>query len=764
MKNKLLMKILATLVAGVSIFSFAGCGSCGNETGNGDGGKGDDPIIGVDPDPDPNPDPNPDPDPDPDPSPNPDPDPNPDPSPDPDPDPDPPVIENKPLEGAVKIIKCSSNELEAAYVTWEIDANAKWYNVYVKASADTAYTAKLDAPLVRKYSTYFRADAVGLAKGTYDFKVVPVNNDGTEAEDKFVSEAKNIPVKSHQRFGYAFVGGTASGAYNDDGTLRKGAQVFYVTSATAKTVKATVNKKGKPVEAVGFQSILDAREASGDTTPLCFRIVGTVTRDDLDHISSSAEGLQIKGAGDITIEGIGSDGTIKDFGMLLRACNNVEVRNLGILNCMDDGISIDTDNEHLWMHNNDIFYGKGGSGDKAKGDGALDTKSSTLITHSYNHFWDCGKCNLQGMKSEKTDNRITYHHNWYDHSDSRHPRIRTATVHIFNNYFDGNAKYGVGVTMGASAFVENNYFRSTAMMRPMMSSLQGTDILDGEGTFSGESGGIIKAFGNTYDSPNTRLRPYSETNAADFDCYEASSRDEKVPSSVKTKSGGTTYNNFDTASDFYKYEVESAEQAKETVQRYAGRIDGGDLKYEFDNEVEDANYAIIPELKEAVSNYKTSVVQIGEGAGSSSGGNTGTDPVDPDPDKPDNPDNPNPTDPPIAGAITSTFVDNKASNSAISVSGNTTTKNTVTINATGQTLTSGLKMESATSIKFTISEKMKLSLYVDKVGKVKINDTAYSSESVNGDNVITVELEAGDYTITKSTAFNLYYLVLAPVS
>ena len=136
--------------------------------------------------------------------------------------------------------------------------------------------------------------------------------------------------------------------------------------------------------------------------------------------------------------------------------------------------------------------------DQVKGDGALDTKKSTYITHSYNHFWDSGKCNLQGMKDETTDNKITYHHNWYDHSDSRHPRIRTCTVHIYNNYFDGNAKYGVGVTMGASAFVENNYFRSTAKMKPMLSSGQGTDA-QGEGTFSGEAGGIIKAFGNFFD-------------------------------------------------------------------------------------------------------------------------------------------------------------------------------------------------------------------------------------------------------------------------
>ena len=686
--------------------------------------------------------------------------------------PEPPVIVNKDLEGAVEIIATSQSELEEAYVTWKIDKNAKWYNVYIKASGSANYT-KLDAPLVRKYSDYFRADAVGLAKGTYDFKVVPVLTDGTEADEKYAAEATKINVKSHQRYGYAFIDGNVPGAYNMDGTLKANAQVIYVTAANAKTVKATVNG----AEVTGFQSILDARQKGGEQPPISIRIVGTVTKDDLDHISSSAEGLQIKGksksapAENITIEGIGSDGTIKDFGMLMRNCSNDEVRNLGILNCMDDGISIDTDNSHLWIHNNDIFYGKGGSGDKAKGDGALDTKNSTLVTHSYNHFWDCGKCNLQGMTSEDSDTRITYHHNWYDHSDSRHPRIRTATVHVFNNYFDGNAKYGVGVTMGASAFVENNYFRSTAMMRPMMSSLQGTDIdksydSKNTGTFSGENGGVIKAFGNTYDSPNTRLVPYSAANSVEFDCYEASSRDEKVPASVKAKVGGTSYNNFDTASDFYKYEVESAEDAKETVQRYAGRVDGGDLKWEFDNATEDGNYDIIPGLRAAVTDYKSSVLAIGEGAtgtvvGGGDNGNGGDNNQGGDNGNGDNNDT-------VTGGITSNFVGGKPSNSLISVAnGNEKKKVNVTIHAINQTFTSGLKLQKTTSITFTTTEKMTLTLYFDGSAgtTVFIDGNENATKSVGGDNVITIVLEAGAHEINKGSAeIDLYYLALVPVS
>jgi pectate lyase len=186
---------------------------------------------------------------------------------------------------------------------------------------------------------------------------------------------------------------------------------------------------------------------------------------------------------------------------------------------MDDGISLDTDNSNIWIHNIDVYYGKHGSGDHAKGDGAIDVKSdSKYVTLSYCHFWDTGKSNMFGMKSESGPNYITYHHNWFDHSDSRHPRIRTMSVHVYNNYYDGNSKYGVGVTTGASCFAENNYFRHTH--DPLLSSKQGTDA-KGDGTFSGENGGIIKSFGNIYDETggSAYYVPITyQSNNTSFDC------------------------------------------------------------------------------------------------------------------------------------------------------------------------------------------------------------------------------------------------------
>ncbi len=517
-------------------------------------------------------------------------------------------IDNNPVAGAVKITK-AEGDLEAAYVEWDKLSGAKWYNVYCK-SENGSYQ-KLDAPLVREYKTNFRADAVGLKAGKYTLRVVPVDASGEK--ENYASTA-NVNVVKHEREGYAFVDGTASGAYNEDGTLKANAKVIYVTNDNYKSVSVQAGS----TTVTGIDNILGEgyKAKDGATDPLCVRIIGTIGEGKKIDFKASGD-LELKGLTQgVTVEGIGSDATANGWGMHISGCTNVEIRNLAFMTMMGgtkDGVGFENKCDHVWVHNCDFFYGNNWGGDQAKGDGALDTKSCSYVTHSYNHFWDSGKCNLQGMKSEKTTNYITYHHNWYDHSDSRHPRIRTCTVHIYNNYFDGNAKYGVGVTMGASAFVENNYFRSTAIMRPMMSSNQGTDAT-GEGTFSGENGGMIKALGNVYDCSKSNLKLITQlttTDKTNLDCYEASSRTEKVPAEYKTKAGGTTYSNFDTATDFYKYEVDTPEAAKTKVEIYAGRIGGGDLKFDFNDATEDGNYKVIDELKNLIVNYKTSLVKVG---------------------------------------------------------------------------------------------------------------------------------------------------------
>ncbi|WP_339268170.1 pectate lyase [Paenibacillus sp. FSL R5-0470] len=667
---------------------------------------------------------------------------------------------------------------EAAYVEWSPVSNATGYNVYVKqASASDSGYQQIDNELIRKYSSYWRADAVGLAAGSYVMKVEATLSGGGTAS----SVSNTLSVTSYDRSGFAFSAsspfGTGSGAYNENGTLKNGAQVLYITSQNAKTVTLDVkiNSSGAVQTGVGLGSILALRQKGYDTTPLAIRIIGKVTAADLSGQLNSSGYLEVKGKNNysemnITIEGIGKDAYAYGWGLLLRYVGNLEVRNLGVMLFPDDGISMDTGNANVWVHNNDIFYGSAGSdADQAKGDGSTDLKKgSTYITISYNHYFDSGKAALVGL-SESAEFFVTFHHNWFDHSDSRHPRIRVASVHVYNNFYDGVSKYGVGVTTGASAFVESNVFRNTK--DPMLSSLQGTDAL-GEGTFSGENGGVIKAYNNLivdassliYANSNTGTAPANETS---FDAYLASSRNETVPSSYKALKGGTAYNNFDTnvQTGVNVSNIDNVSNVEQVVTAKAGRLNGGDFTWEFNDSVDDASYALNTALMSAIRSYTTGLVSVGGNSNPTSPTPTPTatpvPTVTPSPTiaptaTPVPTTTPTTTPVPTAGATIHNFTTDGTTSSFFNIQGNlSTSKGNVTYQ--GLTLTQCLKIESATSIQFTAAKASTLTLVFNTEGtKIKVDGTNYPI--TNG--IATVSLTAGAHTITKDSTANLYYMKL----
>ncbi|MDX8148765.1 hypothetical protein SK854_42080 [Lentzea sp. BCCO 10_0061] len=112
---------------------------------------------------------------------------------------------------------------------------------------------------------------------------------------------------------------------------------------------------------------------------------------------------------------------------------------------------------HIWIDHNDFSNGD---------DGAVDVKrGSDFITVSWNRFHDHDKTLLLGHDDDNAAQdagrlRVTYHHNYFDGSDQRNPRVRFGeSVHVYNNYYRDNS-YGVASAMDAGVVLEGNYFFS----------------------------------------------------------------------------------------------------------------------------------------------------------------------------------------------------------------------------------------------------------------------------------------------------------------
>ena len=678
--------------------------------------------------------------------------------------------------------------LESAYVEWAPFQGAESYHVYIKGENISEYK-KLDQQLVRNYGTYGRADAVGLKAGTYAMKVVPVIN---KVEDSSkASEALSLTVKNFDRSGYAhFNHKSGIGAYNNDGTLKENAIVLYITNKNLSTISCYIENGDKnKTPQVGLGKILQAYEKGKETRPLDIRFVGEIRVADQDasiQLLGEANCLNLKGKvfGDeqnITFEGIGEDATLNGIGIRFNRAGSVEVRNIGIMNQADDCFEL-TQCKYMWIHNVDMYYGVPGSDkDQVKGDGSTDTKKgASMETFSYNHYWDCGKASLCGLSGESTDDYITYHHNWFDHSDSRHPRVRVKSVHVYNNYYDGNSKYGIGATLGSSVFVEANYFRNCKY--PMLSSMQGNDVYSGtskydpenNGTFSKEAGGIIKSYNNKIvDTNNTTCYwPYGATTLltkgknvsasslgidtkVHFDAYEVADRKDTVPASVVAFSGGSSYNNFDTdAKKIYSYIPDSPDDVPSIVEGYygAGRMNHGDITWNF-SDADDTNYSVDAKMRAMLSNYKTTLVGIFGDENASSGeigektDTTGTG------EKTDT----THVDQPVETLIVS-FTGKAPSNSIVTVSGNySTTKGTATYN--NVTYSTCVKMERSTSIVVNAAKSYKMTLVFGdtETASAKINGT-----KITGSGSTYTQMITGKTTITKDKSVNIYAIVLEP--
>ncbi|MEU4693674.1 RICIN domain-containing protein [Actinoplanes sp. NPDC023714] len=160
-----------------------------------------------------------------------------------------------------------------------------------------------------------------------------------------------------------------------------------------------------------------------------------------------------------TIQGVGSGSGLKGGGLTLSGVNNVIIQNLNFTGSSDDAINVQDGSHHVWIDHNTF---------SSATDGLVDIRlASDLVTVSWNITRSHDKTMLLGSSDDNTGDRgklrVTYHHNWFDGTNQRHPRVRFGNpVHVFNNYYDGVTSYGVASTTEAGVLVEGNYFENVA--------------------------------------------------------------------------------------------------------------------------------------------------------------------------------------------------------------------------------------------------------------------------------------------------------------
>lgn len=213
-----------------------------------------------------------------------------------------------------------------------------------------------------------------------------------------------------------------------------------------------------------------------------------------------------------TLVGHGENGKIVGAHVRVNNIDNVIIRNitfedaydcfpawdpldgaLGNWNSQYDNISL-TGATHVWIDHN--IFNDGAHPDSSLPiyfgrrfqvhDGAVDiTNASDLATVSWNRFVDHDKVMLIGSSDGATADRgklrVTVHHNLFERTVQRGPRVRFGQVHVYNNLYvvdTATFGYSFGVGVESQIFAEENAFETIGDVSPdrFISRFNGTAI------------------------------------------------------------------------------------------------------------------------------------------------------------------------------------------------------------------------------------------------------------------------------------------------
>jgi pectate lyase len=228
-------------------------------------------------------------------------------------------------------------------------------------------------------------------------------------------------------------------------TVWSAGQAAAVGTPTGFGAGTTGGGNATPVTVTTASALISAIQSS---SPAVVRVSGMIAVSGMQRV-----------AGNKTVIGVGSGSGITGGGLNVHDTSNVIIQNLNFSGSSDDAINVET-STRVWIDHNTLSNAH---------DGLIDIKhAADFVTVSWNKFFNHDKTMLLGHSdsnaAEDTGHlRVTYHHNWFNGTNQRHPRVRFGNpVHVYNNFYGGVTAYGVASTMQGGTLVEGNYFENTS--------------------------------------------------------------------------------------------------------------------------------------------------------------------------------------------------------------------------------------------------------------------------------------------------------------
>ena len=202
-------------------------------------------------------------------------------------------------------------------------------------------------------------------------------------------------------------------------------------------------------------------EKNGDHSPVVIWLSGTFGPEDGRDFSEAHPWFDVKDVSNLSF--YGTDSFVMDrIGIFCVRASNIIIRNINFrqpkANNGADAVSMQ-ECDGVWV-DHCTFTSLNQTKDYE--DGSTDiTHGSKNVTVSWCRYIKTQKSCLVGHSNSQSGDvsiTATFHHNWFDGSSSRHPRVRFGRVHVYNNLFDGCTTYGVGSAYGARVLVEYNCF------------------------------------------------------------------------------------------------------------------------------------------------------------------------------------------------------------------------------------------------------------------------------------------------------------------